>query len=43
MIRKKPAPHLMRGVRRLSEKIMRKQKLERDDDRIAVWRDKSTS
>jgi hypothetical protein len=26
MIRKKPAPHLMRGVQRLSEKIMRKQK-----------------
>jgi len=25
MIRKKPAPHLMRGVQRFSEKIMRKQ------------------
>jgi hypothetical protein len=24
MIRKKPAPHLMRGVQRFSEKIMRK-------------------
>jgi hypothetical protein len=26
MIRKKPAPHLMRGVQRFSEKIMRKNK-----------------
>jgi len=26
MIRKKPAPHLMRGVQRFSEKIVRKQK-----------------
>ncbi len=26
MIRKKPAPHLMRGVQRFSEKIMRKRR-----------------
>jgi len=26
MIRKKPAPHLMWGVKRFSEEIMRKQK-----------------
>jgi hypothetical protein len=33
MIRKKAAPHLMRGVQRFSEKIMRKTKNpERDDD-----------
>src|SRR5882757_11532589 len=32
MIRKKPAPHLMRGEYRFSEKIMLKQQLERGDD-----------
>ena len=32
MIRKKPAPHLMRGGYRFSEKIVLKQKMERDDD-----------
>ena len=33
MIRKKPAPHLMRGVQRFSDKIMRK-KIEADPGRI---------
>jgi hypothetical protein len=33
MIPKKPAPHLMRGGYRFSEKIMRQPKrIERDDD-----------
>src|SRR5262245_48927559 len=32
MIPKKPAPDLIRGVQRFSEKIMLNKKLERDDD-----------
>jgi len=32
MIRKKTAPHAMRGVQRFSERITRKQGLKRDDD-----------
>jgi hypothetical protein len=31
MIRKKLAPHVMRGVQRFSEKIMLDQKAKRDD------------
>jgi hypothetical protein len=40
MIRKKPAPDLIRGGNRLSEKIMCNQKLERQSIRseaIALW------
>jgi hypothetical protein len=32
MIRKKPTPHLMRGVKRFSEKIMPKQRIGRFPD-----------
>jgi hypothetical protein len=33
MIPKKPAPDLIRGVQRFSEKIMLKKMLERDDEK----------